>query len=461
MSEDWAKLAGEKGEDIPTSRFKRALSIGSMGARVTASTLAGKLGSMVLPASKDKRDELLKAAYVKNAEKIVDTLGKLKGASLKIGQLLSADPELLPPEFSDVMSSLQRSAPPMTFETVRSQIEAAYDRPMETIFSYFDPEPAGAASIGQVHRARLESGEDVAVKVQYPRVADSLESDLKTLGSMMSYGRAVIDKSRLNSYLEEIRSVVLTEADYRIEAQNLARFHELTSAKDGVRSPRPFLELATQTVVVMEFMEGRPLEDALREMTDEPERRDSILLDWVALFSWMFHELHELHADPHPGNFLLDADDQIVMLDFGCVKSFEPEFTDLFLDVLDAVWQGDHCRAVEHYLELGFGTKGKDGARFDAELMKEYNEIILAPFLTDQPFEFSTWSPAKEGKLFMLRHPSLFSLVPPSEALPYFRVLSGIKGLLAKLDARLVVSTTAIETARKRGRLTKDPVFTP
>lgn len=454
MGEDWAKLGGEKGEEIPTSRFKRALSMGTMGARVTASTLAGKLGSMVLPGTRDKRDEILKAAYVKNAEMVVDTLGKLKGASLKLGQLLSADPELLPPEFSEVMSSLQRSAPPMTYETVRAQIEAAYDRPMETLFSYFDPEPVGSASIGQVHRARLDTGEEVAVKVQYPRVAESLESDMKTLKSMMTYGRAVIEKKRLNAYLEEVRNVVLTEADYRIEAENLARFHELTLTRKGVRSPRPFMDLARKTVVVMEFMEGRPFEEALREM-DDLERRDKILLEWIGLYSWMFHELHELHADPHPGNFLLGDDDHIVMLDFGCVKKFDPEFTDLFLDVLDACWQKDNSRALRHYVELGFGTKGNEGGRLDAELMGEYNGIVLAPFMTDEPFEFASWSPAKDGKMFMLRHPSMLMLTPPAAALPYFRVLSGIKGLMAKLDARLVVRPMAVETARRRGRLTE------
>jgi predicted unusual protein kinase regulating ubiquinone biosynthesis (AarF/ABC1/UbiB family) len=453
MGEDWSKLGGESGEEIPTSRFKRALSMGTMGARVTASTLAGKIGSMVLPASKEKRDEMLRAAYVKNAQTVVETLGKLKGASLKLGQLVSADPELIPAEFAEVMSSLQRSAPPMTYETVVAQIEKAYDRPMETLFSYFDPDPVGAASIGQVHRARLEDGQEVAVKVQYPRVAESLDSDLKTLRSMLNYGRAVIEKQRLNAYLEEVRNVVMTEADYRIEAENLARFYELMAERPGVRTPRPMLELARETVVVMEFMEGRPLEEALREMEDL-ERRDAILLRWVELFSWMFHEVHELHADPHPGNFLLDENDELVMLDFGCIKRFDPAFTDGFLDVLDASWQGDHARALQGYMALGFGTRGNEDARVDPALMGEYNQIVLAPFMTDEVFEFASWSPAKDAKMFMLRHPSMFALTPPSDALPYFRVLSGIKGLLAKLDARLSVKQMAVETARRRGRLT-------
>lgn len=458
MSEDWSKLAGEKGEKIPTGRLKRALTLGSMSARVTASTMAGKLGSAILPGSKDKREEMLRATYAKNAEKVVESLGKLKGASLKVGQLLSADPELLPAEFSNVMSSLQREAPPMTYETVCQQIEKAFDQPISSVFSYFDPEPVGSASIGQVHRARLQTGEDVAVKVQYPGVAASLDSDIKTLGSLMTYGRAVIEKNRLKAYLDEVRQIILTEADYREEAKNLQRFSEIMDQREGVRTPKPYMEFVRESVLVMEFMEGRSLEGALKEI-DDIERRDAILLRWVKLFSWMFHELHELHADPHPGNFLLDAEDNLIVLDFGCVKSFEPEFTDQFLDVLDACWQRDSARVARHHVELGFGRSSTSEEKLDAELLYEYIQIVLAPFLKNEPFDFSSWSPANDGKRFMLRHPSLLTFVPPSDALAYFRVLSGIKGLLAKLDAQINVCQPAIETARRRGRLSAEPMF--
>ena len=450
MAKDWEKLAGESGESVQTSRFKRALTLGSMGARVTASTMATKVGGYIRSASKDKRDEYVQKMEAKKAELVVDALGRLKGASMKIGQILSADPELLPGGLAEKLSSLQNAAPPMTYQTVKDQIETAFDRPMEMLFQYFDPDPVGAASIGQVHRARLDSGEWVAVKVQYPGVVESLESDLKSLGTLLKYGRAVMDKERLDAYLEEIRKVVLQEADYVTEAENLARFHERIKERDGLLVPRPFVEHTRQSVLVMEFMPGLKLDEALDDMEHGP-RRDELLRRWVSIFPWMFHECQELHIDPHPGNFLLDDDDNIVILDFGCVKTFSSEFTDGFLDILDSCWQDDPERAIDLYFSLGY-YRGK--GTLDPDLLRQYHSFFLTPFLKNEPFEFGSWTPGRDAKSFMMRHPSFLQLIPPAQALPYFRVLSGIKGLLAKMDASINVCDMAIETARRRGRLT-------
>ena len=458
MAEDWEKLAGEKGKDVPTGRLKRAWKLGSMSARVTASSLMSKVGNKILPGDADKKEEALKRAFEKNAARAVEALGQLKGASMKIGQLLSADPEMLPDEFSSVLSSLQRDAPPMTYVTVKDQIETALDRPLETVFSYFDPEPIGSASLGQVHRARLEDGTDVAVKVQYPGVADSFESDLKTLKSLMIYARAVVEKEKLHAYLQEIRRIMTDELDYTNEAENLARFQDILADRQGVSSPKPYPQWTRSTVLVMEFMEGEKLDDALEKMEPGP-RRDELLLRWVSLFSWMFHEQLELHADPHPGNFLIGEEDELILLDFGCVKKFDPSFSDGLLDVLDAVWQDDHRRAMAKLLDLGFGNSKMDAEDFDEELLAQYHQILLAPFVDNVPFDFADWSPARDGKMFMLRHPSFLKFTVPSEALAYLRVLSGIKGLLAKMDARLEIATMAVDTARRRGRLTDEPLI--
>ncbi len=455
MSEDWEKLAGETGEKVPTGRWKRTLKLGAMGARVTASSLLSRVGNRLVPGSAEDREEALKRAYEKNAARAVEALGQLKGASMKIGQLLSADPEMLPADFAASLSSLQSDAPPMTYLTVKDQIEDALDRPLDAVFSYFDPDPVGAASLGQVHRATLSDGREVAVKVQYPGVADALESDLKTLKSMLIYARAVMDKERLEAYLAEIRSIMEQELDYTNEGRNLERFQGILADREGVRSPAPVLEWTRPTVLVMEYMEGRKLDEALEEMEDRDRRRE-ILTRWVELFSWMFHEQFALHADPHPGNFLLGAGDELILLDFGCVKDYEPGFADGFLDVLDAVWQDDRERAVRAFLGIGFGTELSE-SQVDKDLLAEYNEIVLAPFLSEEPFSFGEWSPAKDGRTFMMRHPSFFRLTPPPEALSYMRVLSGIKGLLAKMDAEIEVASMAVETARRRGRLTGEP----
>ena len=161
MAKDWEKLAGEKGERVKSGKLERMMRLGGVGAGVAASSIAGKFRNMI-----GGGDEALKDNHRKNAQRMVGVLGQLKGASMKVGQILSADPELLPPEFAEGLAQLQKDAPPMTWNTVKAQIESALDRPIEDVFDTFDPDPVGAASIGQVHRARLPAelgGHEVAV----------------------------------------------------------------------------------------------------------------------------------------------------------------------------------------------------------------------------------------------------------------------------------------------------------
>lgn len=448
MADDWEKLAGERGKSVPSSRFGRMFALGKMSAKVSASMLAHKASNLIT-GKNDVGD--MDDVYRANAAHIVEVLGKLKGASMKVGQLLSADPELVPDGFGDHLASLQNSAPPMTYVTVKQQIEDAFDRPIEVIFREFDPDPIGAASIGQVHRAVLDNGQAVAVKVQYPGVVEALESDLKSVSSMLAYGRAMIDRDRLDAYMKEIRDTVIQEADYEDEARKLGHFHELFKQIDGVRAPRAFPEWTRKNVLVMEYVEGTKFDTALLEMS--PEDRVPLLTRWVETYTWMFHELFELHADPHPGNFLLEEDGTMTVLDFGSVKRFDERFADSMLQLIDTCWQGDSDRAKELYIELGFGGKNMKWDQIEPQMLAEYHDIVLRPFLRDEPFDFSTWTPAKDSREFMLGHPAFMKLVPPAQALPYFRMLSGVKGMLVRMDAKLNVYEIAYKTAQRRGLL--------
>ena len=448
---DWEKLAGEKGERVKSSKLERVFKLGSVGAGVAASSIAGKLKSMVTGGGGGTDDDQLSEIYRKNADKMSEVLGQLKGASMKVGQMLSADPEALPPEFAESLASLQRDAPPMTYNTVRAEIEAALDLPLDVVFRHFDPEPVGAASIGQVHRATLDTGEDVAVKIQYPGVREALESDLDTLRNMLVWGRPFVAKEKLDRYFAEIREVLMMEADYEQEARNLDRFRAHLAGRTDIVVPKPFMEHSRKNVLVMEYMTGTKLDIALEAMA--PEDRNAMLYRWLGLFVWMFHELNELHADPHPGNFLLQDDGTLALLDFGCVKSFEPRFTDGMLEVVVATWNDEPERALEIYAELGFGNADFDPRTVDPAVLAEYHAIVLAPFIEEGEFAFGGWQPAMDGKRFMLSHPSILQLTPPPSMLMYFRLLSGIKGLLGKFDAHIDIKPLTRETVERRGLL--------
>lgn len=451
MAEDWEKLAGEKGERVSSGKFERMFKLGSVGAGVAASSFAGKMKRLV---TGESGEDALRDNYRKNAARMTDVLGQLKGASMKVGQMLSADPEMIPPEFAEGLAALQRNAPPMTWSTLKKEIETALDRPLDAVFRHFDPDPIGAASIGQVHKATLMSGEKVAVKVQYPGVADALGSDLETLKSMIGFGQPFIERQRLDNYFAEIRDVLMAEANYLGEADELERWQEILKAKPFLRAPKPFKEWTRKNVLVMEYVEGDKLDDALEKM--EEDERNVWLERWIEIYVWMFHELSELHADPHPGNFLMsrvDGEMRLTMLDFGCVRRFTPQFTDDMLELLDTCWEDDPTRALHIYKRLGFGGNKLDPTTLPPKLIADYHDIVLAPFLRDEPFRFGGWTPAHASRQFMLSNPAFLALTPPADALMYFRVLSGIKGLLGRFNAEINVYSLAVETAEKRGVL--------
>lgn len=458
MASKWAKLAGEQGEAVVSGRWSRLAKIGRLGVSVSAATMAGGLARRLMPGSGDAKSLRASLLRSRQAEKVIDVLGQLKGASMKVGQILSTDPDLVPPEFSDLLSTLQRDAPPMTYTTVRAELEAAWDRRIEDVLATFDPEPVGAASIGQVHRGTLHDGRDVAIKVQYPGVVASLESDLKNLASLMKLARAVVDKERLDAYLDEVRTAVLEEADYQLEARNLTSFGARLAERDGVRAPAAVPEWTRANVLVMDFIAGDKLDEALAAMEDGPERQ-ATLERWVGLYHWMIHEAHVVHADPHPGNFLLHPSGDLVVLDFGCLKELPEAFADGMLDVMDACWQRDQPRAARTYERMGFGKGGAKVSGFDPDLLREFHRIIMAPFVHDTDFDFGAWKMHEANQRFLLRHPSFLRLVPPADALMTLRVLTGIKGLLTKLGASMNVHQMVLETARKRGRLTGPPRY--
>ena len=456
MGPDWEKLSGEEGRDVTSGRFKRMLRVGALGASVGASTALRKVSKGLRSKSRgaDKDDGLFRS---RQADKVLKVLGEMKGATMKVGQILSSDPDLIPPEFVEKLTELQRDAPPMTYRAVQEIIETAFEAPLSDIFETFDHKPVGSASIGQVHRARLRSGEEVAVKVQYPGICDTLESDLRNLTSLLTLARVVADRERVEAYSHEVREALEQEMDYQGEAARLAHFHGVFAHVPGVTCPKPYPEWTRKNVLTMSFVQGAKLDDALNSMQSGTER-DTILQRWCELYSWMLHELHELHADPHPGNFILTPDNQLAVLDFGCVKRCDPRAADGILDILDAFWQGDDARISAIYKALGFGREGCSDSVFDPTLLRAYHELCLAPFMHDEPFDFGQWEMRRAVQNFMLENPAIIKLVPPAEFLLMYRVLGGIKGLLNKLDAKINVHRMAVDLARRRGRLSAEPV---
>jgi predicted unusual protein kinase regulating ubiquinone biosynthesis (AarF/ABC1/UbiB family) len=441
---------GEQGKHVQAGRFGRALKLGGLATRVAGSAFANAVGKAFGPSTPEAATDAAAQALMQNAERIVQVMGEMKGAVMKVGQLISADPDLVVPEFADSLSKLQRSAPPMPFEMVRAQVEGQLGDTLEALYADFETTPIGAASIGQVHRARLHDGRVVAVKVQYPGIADTLESDLKNLGMVLNVGRVLLAKERLEGFLEEAKVAILDEADYELEARTLQRFRKLFADKPALRIPEPVLGHTARQVLTMEFIEGEKLDDALRRI-DDPAVRDQIVTDFVDAFVSMFHDQHVLHADPHPGNFMLDAQGRIVLLDFGCTRAFDPALCDGILDLLMAFWDDDMAEMERLFRALGFGEPGVKYP--DAEVLRTYHRIVLEPLMHDGPFDFAGWSVHGRLRTFMRDHLEMLRLPPPPGLLLYLRVLAGIKGQMARMQANVNVRQIAEACCRRHGRL--------
>ena len=409
-----------------TSRLGRFAKLSSMTAGVTARQVTTRVVSAFQ--NEEDAEAARKRALEQSADQIVETMGQLKGAAMKVGQMLSADPEVLPEELSDALSRLQAEAPPMDFDTVKSVVEEALDAPLDELFTEFSREPIGAASIGQVHRGRTIDGMDVAVKVQYPGISHTIESDMKNLGSLLQLARAKVSKERVDRYIREVTEVIKRESDYLSEADTLERFQIILKNVDGVRVPLPVHEYTRRTVLTMEYIEGMRLVDW---MTDAPdEKRQEKAEQLIAAYLEMVHIHHTLHADPHPGNFLVDQDENVVFLDLGCVRDYDRSFSEGLIEVIESMWEADLDRLMAILEKMEWEHNG-----IDPELIYEWMELILTPLLEDEPVNFGEWRIHDKAMRFIKENPSFLGFAPPQEALFYVRVLAGLRGVLAMTHA--------------------------
>ncbi len=430
---------------IASGRLGRFASLTGAGLGLSSAVLGRKLLSAVTFASKDKREAALSRTLEREGHQLAELLGRMKGASMKLGQMLSADPDLVPAELAGPLASLQTESPPMAWPAVAGLLERAWGRPVGDVLAWFDEAPRGSASIGQVHRARLHDGREVAIKVQYPGVGAALGNDIKNLRGLMKLSRIVFDKRRVEGWLAEVEEQLMTELDYVGEAANLRAFGKAFATMPGFAVPEPIEALTHPNVLVMTWLEGDKLDRAALAQPPEVRRAiaERMARTWIALF----FEHHWLHGDPHPGNFLLLPDGRIGVLDFGATKRIPPALAAGVMALFEHLWRGDERGALAQLGAMSFGEAGAT-AKVDPALLGEYLRLVLAPFLADAPFEYGTWKPHAAIKRMTIRHPSLWKLAPPKDLLPVLRVASGLKGLFGKLGVALELKPILQATAR-------------
>ncbi|MBX2900717.1 MAG: AarF/ABC1/UbiB kinase family protein [Cyclobacteriaceae bacterium] len=369
-------------KSIPVGKVQRATKFISTGAKIGTNYLKHYSKKLVNPAL--SKDEL----HQHNATDIYKSLSELKGSALKVAQMLSMDKNLLPTAYQQQFAMAQYSAPPLSYPLVVRTFEKSLKKRPAEIFDSFTTAASNAASIGQVHQASLK-GKKLAVKIQYPGVADSVKSDLAMV-KPIALRMFNLNVAEYDEFIGEVESRLLEEADYKLE---LKRSMELSSQCAGVPNlvfPQYYPAYSADRILTMDWIEGKPLGEMFKaNRWTQPERNRIGQALWD-FYHFQIHTLRAVHADPHPGNFIITPDNKLGIIDFGCVKVVPPAFYKVYFQLLDKDILNNQARLHTVFRELRFiypDDSAKDSAFF-TEVFTQLVELLGRPFRTPN-FDFA------------------------------------------------------------------------
>jgi predicted unusual protein kinase regulating ubiquinone biosynthesis (AarF/ABC1/UbiB family) len=420
-------------------------------------------------------DDAEQRFHAATADKMLELLGSMKGAAMKLGQLASFVDLDLPPEvqatYHAVLADLRDSAPPADPDAIRRVLTEQYGAPPEQVFRHWDPVPLASASIGQVHRAELDDGTAVVAKVQYPGVAEAIESDLANAELLAPMARVISPNLRIKPLMDELRDRLGDEIDYQREAQYQAAFHERYHGHPFIAVPRVFRDYCRPRVIVSEFAEGRSFDEMMRSSTEAQRQRYGEII-----YRFVFGSLHRFrlfNGDPHPGNYLFpgrrsrsaarfaepgsakfpgrgsaeaparvsrDAkfpgDGRVVFLDFGSVKMFSSATRDGLRTQLQAIRRNDVRGLMASLAAAGFLPSERP---VDADKLMRWFRMFNEPILEDRTWTYTpdfaramirTTTDPRAGYLDLLRRLNL-----PPDYLMLNRIQWGVNSILGRLRA--------------------------
>src|SRR5271169_5229181 len=341
-------------ENIPTSRVIRSATIGRLAAGQAVRQFGTRAANLVR--DEDSADAALARRQVETAEQIVAVLGTMKGAAMKLGQVISFldvgfVAEEHREEFQRELAKLRDAAPTVSFKQMRRVIEEDLEAPLSEVFASFEEEPIAAASIGQVYKATLFDGREVAVKVQYPGVASAVRADMQNLDMILRLLKRMAPGLDAKAIAEEIKERIGEELDYELEAQNQRSLARIFAGHPFIVVPDVITALSRERVLVSEFVSGVGFEELKDRPQDERDRIGEIIFRF---FLGCLYRHRQFSGDPHPGNFLLLDDGRVAFLDFGLFKRMDPAAVELELAAQRAVVEGDAPALHRLLAESGF-----------------------------------------------------------------------------------------------------------
>jgi len=365
---------------IPTSRVGRTARIGGLAAG-QAIRQAGTHVTNVAR-TKDGRETALERRHIEAAEQIVEALGRMKGAAMKLGQVMSfLDVGLVPEEYREEfqrkLGKLRDAAPTVTLKDMRKVIEQELDEPFSETFEEFDEEPIAAASIGQVYRARLTDGREVAVKVQYPGVAAAVRADMQNLGLILRLLKRIAPGMDPNAIGNEIRDRIEEELDYELEASNQRTMARIFRGHPFIVVPDVITSLSRERVMMSEYVHGARFEELKGYPQEQRDRIGEILFRFY--FGCLYRH-HQFSGDPHPGNSMLLEDGRMAFLDFGLFKRMPPGTVELEMAVARAIIEGDVDKIMRLGAETGFFPEPE---KFDPDLVLAHFRAATSWYTVD------------------------------------------------------------------------------
>ncbi len=372
-------------QSIPISKVQRATKFITTGAKIGGNYLKHYGKKLVNPElTKDQLHE-------DNATDIYQSLSQLKGSALKVAQMLSMDKNLLPTAYQNQFAMAQYSAPPLSYPLVVRTFERSFKKRPNEIFDTFTQSARNAASMGQVHEATL-NGKKLAVKIQYPGVGDSIKSDLAMV-KPIALRMFKLNPTEYDEYIQEVQSRMMEEADYSLELERSMNLSVRCGEIENLVFPIYYPELSSDKILTMDWLEGKPLGEFLKTESLTKAEANRVGQAMWDFYHFQIHQLKELHADPHPGNFIITKDKKLGIIDFGCVKVIPADFYPQYFQLLEKDILSNKAKLEKAFFELRFIFDDDTASerRFFIELFSELVELLGRPFRTAE-FDFDNKS---------------------------------------------------------------------
>lgn len=426
---------------VPSGRASRLVRLGWMATGIAGGMLAEGARQLAQGNRPKARDLLLTPA---NARRMADQLAKLRGAAMKVGQLLSMESgDLLPPVLSDILSRLRSDARSMPKAQVVAVLDASWGKGWEAQFSHFSFTPLAAASIGQVHRAQTRDGRDLAIKIQYPGVRESIDSDVDNVAGLLRMSGLLPKAVDIKPLLHDAKRQLHDESDYLKEGSYLQRFGDLLADTPAYVLPRLHSDLTTRSVLAMDYVAGEPIESLM----NAPQAvRDHVM---KLLFELLLREVFEfrlVQTDPNFANYRYDPrTGQLILLDFGATRAYKASMANHFKQLVKGAMLQDRAAMRAACLAIGYVEDATHERHIRAVL--DIGAKALEPFCQEGGYDFGTSDLPEQVRsgVIALGMDKAFWTVPPTEAMLLERKFGGLYLLAIRLKAQVNVHALALD----------------